>query len=160
MSTMTARDMLSYELERDYSPGRLLELNFYDQLAKLPNIKNILHESQLRRLYGWYVSSIDFLIEYDNGIVLVQCKYRNTRRRENYGINNFLRSIDVIKKQYAKPLLFGLWISRLDPFEDNKSRLQENNILTVSNFTSLDGLINSAVSVITQLYKPAGLDVD
>jgi len=140
--------MLTYELERDFNNGRLLELYFHDEVLQNIPIVRILHETQLRRMFGWFACSVDFLIEFDDGIVLVQCKYKNTRRRENFSIKNFIKSIEVIKSQYKKPFLFGLWISKLDPFEDNKHWLSNHNIHYVSDYQSLDKLIYSAINFI------------
>lgn len=148
MKLVTARDILTDELRRDYNHGRLLELTFYDRLTQLPGIRNILHETQLRRMYGWFACSVDFLIEFDHGIVLVQCKYRNTRRRETYGIVNYMKSVELIKQSYGKPFLFGLWMSRLDPFEDNKAWMIGKNIYTASEFKSIEKLIQKSLDII------------
>lgn len=124
--------------------GHLLELAFYERIVGLSGIRNIFHESDLRRLYGWNAASIDFLLELDSGIVPIQCKYRNTRRREDNGISNFVKSIEYICERCERPLLFGMWISRLEPFDDNKEVLRNYNIDTVSIFGSIEELSSRA----------------
>jgi hypothetical protein len=140
-----ALNILSFELKRDPNHGRLLELRLYEEMIiNCPSILNILHETQLRRLYGWHACSVDFLIEFQDGIVLVQCKYRNTRRRETNSVANFLKSVEVIKASFGKPFLFGMWISRLAPFDDNIEQLVGKNIKVVYT-KALEDLTNDAV---------------
>ena len=137
--------LLRKELYRDYCNGRLLERQFYQQTRKhIHDMKRILHEIELRRLFGWHACSIDFLIEFDEGFVAVQCKYRNTRRRENNGVDNFIKSVELIKHKYGKPFLFGLWVSRLEPFDDNINRLLLHNIQIVASET-IQGLVSTSI---------------
>lgn len=148
-----ARDILIHELHRDYNIGRLMELKLYESIERSLSHIRILHESQLRQLYGWDSSGIDFLIEYENGIVPIQCKYRKTRRREDYGIRNFLKSIVFIQEHHPKPILFGLWVSRITPFDDNRAILCNNNIYSVSNFSSMEVLADCVINTITKLLQ-------
>ena len=147
---METLQLLRSELERDYNQGRLLELGFYNQVrSKFDNI-TVLHEYELRKLYGWHACSVDFLLEFDAGIVLVQCKYRNTRRRENLGVKNFLASVNLLKEKYDKPFLFGLWISRLAPFKDNEHHLHNEMIETITDYQSVDDLVDHALKIIAE----------
>ena len=90
---------------------------------------------------------------------MVQTKYRNTRRRENISISKFLNSVEYISKQIEKPVLFGVWVSRLEPFDDNKEWLSQHKIVTISQFhSSTDQLSSSAIAcihdIITEILKP------
>lgn len=120
--------------------GHMLELSIYKQISKIPCVRNIFHESDLKRMYGWAAASVDFLLEFDAGIVPIQCKFRNTRRREDNSITNFVKSIKYVSDMHGRPVLFGLWISRLEPFDDNKEKLRNHKIDTVSKFGSIEEL--------------------
>lgn len=137
--------------------GYQFEVYFYEMLyanlqrLQTHSVNNILHENDLKRMYGWDAASVDFLIELENGIIPIQCKFRNTRRRENNGIENFVKSIQYISKCSNQPILFGLWISRLEPFCDNKERLKNYKVKWVSEFASMNELSTSACSYLMNM---------
>jgi hypothetical protein len=105
----------------------------------------IIGEKELITKYGNPASSVDFLIELDNGIITIQTKWKGSKRRENKDIHKFLKSTEyltqIYKERYEKDLVFGLWISRLEPFEDNKSVLVDKKIHSISCFESIDFLV-------------------
>jgi hypothetical protein len=69
--------------------------------------------------------------------IAIQAKWRCTRRREDIGINNFLKSLEYTISKSGKKLLFGLWVSRMEPFQDNKDKLFKQNVYTISCFESI-----------------------
>lgn len=130
---------LGYEAER----------RFYEYINSLSIFQDIKYEIELKRLYGWHAMSIDYLLITHNGIIPVQIKYRRSRRRENRGIANFIKGLETIASVYHdKPVLFGLWISRLHPFLDNVGLLQTYKVQCVSHFDDLDTLVKKGVDAI------------
>lgn len=123
--------------------GQELEEKIYD-ILKTIGFKRIKKEKELISLFGFNASSIDFLVESDQGIIAIQTKWKGSKRRETKDINNFVKSLDyltnIFKEEYKKDLLFGLWISRLEPFEDNKRKLEENKTYAISCFESIEDL--------------------
>jgi hypothetical protein len=92
------------------------------------------------------------LIITTNGIIPIQIKYRRTRRKETHCINNFLKSINHLPHLYDKPILFGVWISRMLPFTDNQSLLESHKIQCVSYFDDVDILIEKSIEHINKKY--------
>lgn len=123
--------------------GPELEGKIYNILESL-NLGHIKHEKDLIAHYGYNASSVDFLIELAEGIIIIQTKWKGSKRREDKDIRNFLRSFDYLRQiyenRYNKPVLFGLWVSRLEPFDDNRQRLGNINVHAISCFESIDVL--------------------
>ena len=126
--------------------GYLAEQLFFQQISG--HVQNIKQECDLKRCFGWDMTSIDFLLETDSGIIPVQIKYRGTRRRENNAIKNFLNSVNKLSVLYNKPVLFGMWLSRLKPFDDNELLLKDHNIQCVDYYHDLTALIDKGVQYI------------
>lgn len=126
---------LGYEVER----------KFFNSIKQCNFFIDIKSEKDLKKLYGWDLSSIDYLIITTNGIIPIQIKYRRTRRKETHCINNFLKSIDHLPQIYEKPILFGVWISRMSPFMDNQTLLESRKIQCVSYFDDIDILIKKSI---------------
>lgn len=126
--------------------GYYLETKLYDNIKSLDLFDDIIVEDTLRKELGWDASGVDHLIIYKDFIIPIQTKWRKTRRKETLLINNFLHSLDYIcTKLQDKRFLFGLWVSRREPFDDNKEYLLDRNILSVSCFNSIDELVELAV---------------
>lgn len=126
--------------------GYYLENKLYAHIKSLDLFDDIIVEDQLRKELGWDASGVDHLIIYKDFIIPIQTKWRKTRRKETLFINNFLHSLDYIcTKLQDKRFLFGLWVSRREPFEDNKEHLLGRNILPVSCFNSIDELVKLAI---------------
>lgn len=123
--------------------GPELEDKIFNVLQSL-KLGHIKHEKDLIAHYGYNASSVDFLIELDDGIIIIQTKWKGSKRREDKDIRNFLRSFDyltqIYEKRYNKQVLFGLWVSRLEPFDDNRRRLRKINVHSISCFDSIDVL--------------------
>lgn len=139
--------------DADYmNRGRVLERRFSERLnaclGEARGVVRVYEEPELMERYGWNASSVDYLIELEHGIVVVQVKYRRTRRRENQAIRNFLNSAEHIKARMGKPVVFGLWVSRLEPFADNVQCLSGHRVVTVSYFENMDILVERAVGVL------------
>lgn len=118
-----------------------------------PSIE-VKHEDDLRRLYGFETCGIDYLIITSFGIIPIQIKYRGTRRRETQGVYNFLNSVEKVKKYTEKPVLFGVWISRLQPFRDNMELLAASRIECIDDFSDMHNLITMSVeTIISKLHK-------
>ena len=129
------------------NPGYLVEQLFFEQINKFDIFKDIKHEDELKK-HNWCFASVDYLLVTDNGIIPVQIKYRGTRRRENLAIQNFLNAIKRLNELYDKPILFGMWLSRLKPFDDNKELLNSYNIKCIDEFNNMDMLIQKGVKCI------------
>ena len=144
----------SFIVAREKDPlnkGYVLEEEMYKSLLEL-GFEEVKHERDLTRHYGWLLSSIDFLIEVDNCMIAIQTKYKKTRRRENHGIDNFLRSLDHFQKVVGNnKQLLGLWISRLEPFEDNLERLAKKNVYCISCFESIEQLVSKTKCYLKEL---------
>jgi hypothetical protein len=137
-----------------HNPGRVIERMFLQELVKAIKDVQVLYEKDLMKLYGWSASGVDYLIEMPEGLVVVQIKYIKTRRRETHAINNFLSSAKHISTCMQRPILFGIWVSRLEPFPDNICSLGEEQIYTVSCFESMELLVQRAIALVkTKLFK-------
>lgn len=136
--------------ERDpHNQGYEAERRFYEYIHSLSIFQDIKYEVELKRLYGWHAKSIDYLLVAPHGVIPVQIKYRRSRRRENRSIANFLKGLETLTNVYKeKPLLFGLWISRLQPFLDNVGLLETHNVKCVSHFDDLDTLMKKGVEAV------------
>lgn len=131
--------------------GRLFEQKITDSLCALSLFDTVLHEDDLRRQWGWDVCSIDHLLVYKGYYLIpIQEKWCNTRRRETKHMQRFVKSVSYIQKILPNhKILFGVWVSRIDPFDDNKEMLCKHNIFTVSRYTScMNELISSLISFI------------
>jgi hypothetical protein len=110
----------------------------------------LLYEDELRKKYGWIASSIDFILELEAGIIIIQTKWSNTQRRSTKDVDNFINSIKYINKLYEKPYLYGLWISRIKPFDDNITKMKEVKIDCICCYDSMDELIEKSCNWITK----------
>lgn len=128
--------------------GHILEDKITKCLSDMQLFDDIYHEDDLRRQWGWDVCSIDHLIVYKDFFIPIQEKWCNTRRRETKHMQRFLRSVSRIKSVLPdKRFLFGVWVSRIEPFDDNKEMLRECNIHAVSLYTSnMDELVGLLAS--------------
>lgn len=142
------KSMYGHNYEND---GLYLEEQMFKAFAGM-GFKRIIREDDLIRQFGFEASSIDYMLETECGRIVLQLKYRRSRRRENKAVQNFLRSVEFVKnKMQDKPILFGIWSSRIEPFEDNKVLLQSHNIVTVSLFDDLYGLVDRTKETLTSL---------
>lgn len=130
--------------------GYKAEQLFYESISSYQLFEDIKHERDLKKLYSWSMTSIDYLLITKQGIIPVQIKYRGTRRRENNAIKNFLNSVNQLPNLYDKPILFGVWLSRLEPFSDNKDLLTSYNIDCVDYYHDLNQLIEKGVRFIVE----------
>jgi hypothetical protein len=131
--------------------GFILEKVFYEEVSKFTSL--IYTEKELKRMYGWDATSIDFLIICDNSVIAIQTKYRKSRRRENKYIANFIKSLNFIKnmKLYDDKKWSGIWVSRRIPFEDNIELLKINDIICSSHYESSEGLVNITCELLHQI---------
>jgi hypothetical protein len=119
-------------------------------LKKLLLYSDVIYtEKELVKKYGYHASSIDFVLLHENKYIFIQTKWRKTRRRENHCINNFIDSITYLcgiigYDKYS----FGIWSSRLEPFDDNKVLLLANKVYSVNNFETIQGLVNKTETFI------------
>lgn len=120
---------------------------------ELQLFEDILLEKDLIRLHGWECASIDHLLVLQNYIIPVQTKWVKTKRRETHAVMNFLKSVKVIQKIYQKPVLFGIWCSRMTPFEDNQELMKSMKVICVSCFHDMDNLIQQTVDVVIKEMK-------
>jgi hypothetical protein len=142
--------MKSYFINDPTNLGAKLEADVYNQIKEMKEFDVILLEKDLVSMFGWNSSSIDQLLIIDNYMIPIQLKWRRTRRRETQGIENFIRSIQYIKNRINKDVLFGVWSSRMMPFEDNVLLLETEKIVSVSFFDDIDGLVLKTIKVIQE----------
>ena len=130
--------------------GAKLEYYVFKHSVDMGIFDKVLHESDLVAKYGWESSSIDQLMIIGNYMIPIQFKWRRTRRRETQGIDNFIKSINYLKKNLRKEVLFGVWSSRIKPFADNTNLLKEEKVVCVSFFENIDDLINMTNAIIAE----------
>jgi hypothetical protein len=134
-----------------YNYGYLFEQILYEKLKALNMFDEIYYEKDLKERWGWDAASVDYLLVYKNKMIVLQSKWRKTRRRENAHINNFLKSIKHISRLIeGKTLIFGLWVSRREPFQDNIVQLSNHNIFCISDFHSMTKVANQMIDVLKQ----------
>lgn len=136
--------------------GHEFEELFYAKLKQFETFQKIYTESWLCKHWGFSASSVDFLIELEDSVIMMQLKFMNTRRRENKSIENYIKSIHYVLDQVNKPLLFGLWISRLCPFEDNINKMLEHKINCIHYHGSMDELVGHSILSIQELLRAHG----
>lgn len=132
--------------------GRQLERLFHTHLLNTvvnhTDVIGVYYENELMKRYGWDASSVDYMIELKDQIIVIQTKYIKSRRRENQAIKNFLSSAHHVSRCMQKPIKFGMWISRLQPFADNIDFLKTKQIFCVSYFEEMDTLVKNAISLL------------
>jgi hypothetical protein len=133
--------------------GYLLELELFRKLQETNLCEEIYTETDLRKLYGFDAVSIDFLVKIDNQYVAMQLKWTPRRKKENRAISNFLKSCDYVSKCMNIKISFGLWISRIEPFDDNSVMLKERNVYVLSYFHNIQNLVNMTINFICQNFS-------
>ena len=128
--------------------GYDLEDKLYDKLKELSIFSDIIQERDLVKQWGYLASGIDHYLVIDNYFIAIQTKWQMTRRRENKGIENFLKSLEYIQTKTNKTLLFGLWASRLEPFSDNIEKLKSNKVYVSYCISTIDELIEKSIKLI------------
>lgn len=131
--------------------GYELEDKLLKELKSLHIFDQILVEENLRKRWGWLAAGVDQLLYIGDYVIPIQAKWRCTRRREDLCIDNYLKSLDYVMERCDKKLLFGVWVSRLEPFQDNKEKLRRKGVYSVSCFESMDLLVKEAKTLI--MYK-------
>ena len=143
--------------------GAKLEADVYKGITRLDRFvvfESVMHERDLIALFGWQSSSIDQLIIIGNYMIPIQLKWRRTRRRETQGIENFIKSINYIKNIIGKDVLFGIWSSRMMPFEDNICWLQDEKVVCVSYFEDIDGLVDKTIHKLTEKLNETEMNIN
>ena len=146
MRTLLEQDPLNY--------GYVLENKLLKELKDIHIFDQIIVEETLRKKWGWEAAGVDQLLYIGDYVIPIQVKWRCTRRREDLCIHNYLKSLDFVLDKSGKKLLFGLWVSRLEPFADNKEKLQKKGVYSISCFESMDVLVKDAKKLIINLLKP------
>jgi hypothetical protein len=150
----TTQAIKSFSDKDPHNLGAKLEAYMLSELLKMDFFDCIYHERDLIQLYGWECSSIDILIVKGDYIIPTQQKWRNTKRRETYGIMNFVNSINYIQEKLNKKVLFGLWSSKIHPFDDNVSCLESERVICVSHYNDIHGLVQKSIQTIRcELHK-------
>lgn len=142
--------MLHYD---PHNFGYLLEDTLLSELKVLKTVNvfdDVLHEKCLKKQWGWCAAGVDHFIVIGDYAIPIQTKWRNTRRRENVFVDKFLRSLEYVMSQSGKKMLFGLWVSKLEPFTDNIEKLANNNVICISCFDSIEGLVRKALEYILE----------
>jgi hypothetical protein len=121
--------------------GYFLEYKLYNELSSLKIFDDIIVEDILIKQWGWMASGVDQLLIIGDYAIAIQTKWKCTRRREDLFIKNFLKSLDYTIEKSGKKLLFGLWVSRIEPFADNIEKLSSKNVHTIHCFDSIDTLV-------------------
>lgn len=128
--------------------GLKLENEVLTSMKALGVFDAIYHERDLVQKFGWQCCSIDVLAVCGDFIVPTQQKWRNSKRRETQGVDNFIKSIEYVERKLGKKILFGVWSSRMKPFDDNVMKLQERNVVCVSHSTDIDTLVEKTIDVV------------
>jgi hypothetical protein len=122
--------------------GHHLENELLKKIISIGKFDDIYTERDLIKMYGFCASSIDFVLVRNSELIFIQMKWRRTRRRENKGINNFLKSVEYLCEIFGRDKYsFGIWSSRIEPFEDNKCKLLESKIYSVNCFDNIENLV-------------------
>jgi hypothetical protein len=123
--------------------GYEFEARIYDLVIKECKPIHVIYEKDLLKLYGWHLNGIDFVLEFPEGIVLLQLTWIGSRRKENRKVNAFVKAVQNITKEVFpdRRLLFGLYVSRLRPFEDNIELMAQHNIECINDFFSMEKVI-------------------
>jgi hypothetical protein len=118
------------EEEQKRNFGYVLEMAAYDALVSSNLFDNVYTELDLRKMFGWGASSVDLMLVKGDMVIMGQLKWRRSRRRESIEINKFIKSVNHICSFLDQGIfVFGIWISRMEPFNDNKERmLREHKI--------------------------------
>ncbi len=130
--------------------GILFEDSIHKKLVQSNLFSEIYHEKDLIKLFGISASSVDFMLEYDNTLIFIQCKYKNTKRKETRDIKNYVKSMEYIIEKLNKNIYIGLWISKLTPFQDNIEYLSKKNVKIISNYTTVENLTDYAINKINK----------
>lgn len=128
--------------------GQIFENIVRDHLQKINGIDVMYNEQQLRSRFGWQSVGVDFLIVKGREVIAIQTKYRKTRRREDHGINNFIKSLEYILCVSDLRLHRGFWVSRIKPFDDNISYLSSLNVSCLYDFDCMETLANRLTNCI------------
>lgn len=121
--------------------GKYLEDRMYQMVKSLQLFDEILTEKDLINTYGWNASGIDLLLKTKTSNIFLQLKWKNSRRRENKGINSFIRSVEYIASKCTKHI-YGIWVARIEPFSDNKDLLMQRNIYSIYEYDDIENLVN------------------
>ena len=128
--------------------GRLFEKRIYEELLSLRSngyLDYVYDENDLRKKYGWESVGVDFLLVRGDSCIAIQTKYCKTRRREDDAIRKFIESLDHVLKNVKLHLICGFWISRMKPFDDNMTYMENRNIRCIYEFDSMDTLIHNSI---------------
>lgn len=128
--------------------GAQLEYEVYQRTIASGVFEQVIHERDLVALCGWQSSSIDLLIILGEYMIPIQLKWRRSRRRENHGICNFMKSIQHVQGMLGKSVLFGVWSSRMQPFDDNQQMMSANKVICVSHFDDINGLADKTIQMV------------
>lgn len=132
--------------------GYIFENIIYQKLKSLEIFEEIHYEKELIKRYGWLCSSIDYLLIHKDVYIVTQLKWVKTKRRETRGINNFIKSVEHLSKMFNhKKMIFGLWISRRKPFQDNEENLKNKNIYCIVESESMDKAAENVASFIQRV---------
>lgn len=131
--------------------GQLFEYKMMKRLISINMFDEIYTENDLINQFGFHASSIDFMLVCKSKVIFIQCKYRLSRRRENHGVDNFLKSIDYVTGRVGKEKYsFGVWASRRPPFDDNIARLQNRKVFPVVRFDDMESLVDETMVFIKE----------
>lgn len=132
--------------------GRIFERCFYNSLRNIYGIDYIYDELQLRKTYGWPSVGVDYLIIKGDNVIAIQVKYRRTRRREDHGIMNYMKSLEYVLRVTNKKLVKGFWISRMKPFDDNIAFLNSKNVHCIHHYDDMNVLIEKAMNTLQTVF--------
>ncbi len=111
----------------------------------------VYHEDDLRKLFGFDATGVDFMIDAPSCIVFAQCKYVRSRRRETKYVHRFLQSIHYIKNKMSVVdgiRYHGFWVARLEPFHDNREWMRQHEVEAISSQESMEDLLVKSICAI------------
>lgn len=135
--------------------GYKFEELMYRMLKQSNLFDEVVYERELANQLGWRAAGVDFLLVHKDKMILLQIKWRKSRRRENLGIMNFIRAIDyVVNSIKDKKYEFGLYVSRREPFCDNIHQLNCKNVHCLSEYNSMNDLATQTIDYLQRKLRP------
>ena len=131
--------------------GYELEIKLQDELIKNVPLINIITEEDIKNNILSFCTGVDFILEYNNKCVYIQCKYK-TRASNITEINHFLHSAKCIESKYPNIEHKFIWLCKTLPTREAQNSLIHSNTIIIQN-KDMTCLINDVVSYIIEYFK-------
>lgn len=111
--------------------GFKFEDNAHEIFKRDLRIKNILREKDVKSAYGENNSSIDILLESDNYVVCIQCKWESKPACISK-VNHFLMALNNISKIHVDKKCIGIYLSQLPVSAPSSKAITINDIKCIN----------------------------